>query len=65
MDLAVEAFDGRLFDGLVHPLDLAVGPGMLGLCEAMIGVGLDAGQLEAMGPDRLAALKCQLDLGDR
>jgi hypothetical protein len=30
------AFDGRILDGAVHPLDPAVRPGMLGLCQPMI-----------------------------
>jgi hypothetical protein len=34
--------DARFLEGSVHPLDLAVGPGMLGLGEAMIEVGLGA-----------------------
>lgn len=29
MVVVVEAFDGRLLDGAVHPFDLAVGPGVL------------------------------------
>ena len=31
MGFVVEALDGRILDGAVHPLDLAIGPGMLGL----------------------------------
>ena len=29
----VEAFDGGVFDRLVHPLDLAVGPWTIGFCQ--------------------------------
>ena len=32
------AFDGRILDGAVHPFDLTVRPGMLGLCQPMIDV---------------------------
>ena len=63
--LIVEALNGGLFKRAIHPFDLAIGPGVLGLGEAMIDVGLGASQLEAMGPDRLAALEGQLDLRDR
>ncbi len=36
MAVVVVALDGRVLDGAVHPLDLAVGPGMfdLGSCKA-------------------------------
>ena len=34
----IEAFDGRILDCPVHPLDLAVGPGMLGLGGSVIDV---------------------------
>jgi hypothetical protein len=63
--LVVEALDRRLLDGPVHPLDLAVGPGVLWLGQAMIDVGLCAGQLEGMGPEQLATLDGQLDLRNR
>ena len=35
MAFAMEAFDGCLFDGSVHSLDLVVGPGMFDLYPAM------------------------------
>lgn len=34
--VVVEAFDGGVLDCPVHPLDLAVGPGMVGLGEAVL-----------------------------
>ena len=46
--LVVEAFDGRLFDRAVHALDLAVGPRMPGLGQAMVNVVLGTGMLERM-----------------
>ena len=42
--------DGTFLEGAVHPLDLAVGPGMVGLGQAM----LDA-QLVACSVERMAA----------
>jgi F0F1-type ATP synthase assembly protein I len=33
MAVIVEALDSRLLDSAVHPLDLIIGPGMLGLCQ--------------------------------
>ena len=36
MIVIVETLDGSFFDGSVHPFDLAVGPGMLHLCQAML-----------------------------
>ena len=38
MAFIVEAFDGRLLDGSVHPLDLTVGPRMVRLREAVLDV---------------------------
>src|ERR1700687_5255971 len=61
--LAVEAFDGRLFDRAVHALDLAVGPRMPGLSQAMVNVVLGAGILERMRPERLAIPDRELDIG--
>lgn len=34
--LVVEAFDGRLLDGPVHPLDLPVGPRMVRFGEPVL-----------------------------
>lgn len=33
MAVAMEALGGRLLDGSVHPLDLAIGLRVIGLCE--------------------------------
>ena len=49
----VEALDCGLLDGAVHPLDLAVGPGMLGLSQAMIDIVAGAGHVEGVSPERL------------
>ena len=46
---------GGVFDGAVPPLDLAVCPRMLGLCEAMFDGQRGAGVLEGIGPNGLAA----------
>ena len=62
MGFVVEAFDGRFFDGSVHAFDLAVGPGMFRLGQAMIDVGFGAGELEGMGAEEFSALEGKLDL---
>jgi hypothetical protein len=46
--LVVEALDGRLLDCAVHALDLAVGPRMPGLGQAMVDVVFGTGILERM-----------------
>ena len=43
----VEAFDGRLLDCAVHPLDLSVGPRVVGLREPMLDVVGLADHVEA------------------
>ena len=46
--VVMEAFDRRLLDRTVHPLDLSVGPWMLGLRQSVFdAVGL-AGSIERM-----------------
>ena len=65
MGFAVEAFDRRLLDRSVHALDLAVGPGMLGLGKVMVDVGLGAGIFEGVSPEGLVTCDQLLDLGRR
>jgi len=45
--LVVEALDGRLFDGPVHPLDLPVGPRMVRFGEPVLDAILLADHVEA------------------
>lgn len=41
MTVVVKAFDGGLLDRAVHPFDLSVGPGMVGLGQPVLNpVGL-------------------------
>lgn len=41
MTVVMEAFDSCFLDRATLPLDLAIGPGMIGLCQAMLDpVGL-------------------------
>ena len=54
MILVVEAFDGCVLDGPVHPFDLAVGPRVLRLGGAVIDAGLGTGILEGVRPDGLS-----------
>ncbi len=50
MVIVVEAFDGRVLDCAVHPLNLPIGPRVIWLCETMFDpVGL-ADHVEAHGP---------------
>src|SRR5215216_4678928 len=49
--VVVIAPDGRVFEGPVHPLDLTIGPGVIGLGEPVLDVVLRAGVLEGMSPD--------------
>lgn len=51
----VERFDGCVLHGSVHPLGLAVGPGMIGLCEAVLDSVIDADAIEDMGPEEAPA----------
>ena len=62
MGLIVEALDCGFPDGAVHAFDLAVGPRVPRLDKAVVDVVLGAGILERVGPDRLAAVECQLDV---
>ncbi len=48
--VVVIAFYGGVFDGAVHPLDLPVGPGMVGLGEPMLDAVLTADLVEAVDP---------------
>lgn len=57
-----EALDGRFFEGAVHAFDLAIGPGMFRLGQAMIDAGFGAGELEGMGAEEFTALEGKLDL---
>jgi hypothetical protein len=45
--LVVEAFDGRLLNGAVHPLDLAVGPRVVRFCEPVLDAVCVADHVEA------------------
>jgi hypothetical protein len=59
--LVMVALDGCVLDGPVHFLDLAIGPRMPRLGQAMVHIVLGAGGLEGMGPDRLPTLQGFLD----
>jgi hypothetical protein len=55
--VVVVAPDGGVLDGAVHAFDLAVGPRVLWLGEAVFDAELCAGVLEGMSPERLAAVE--------
>lgn len=48
MAVIVISFDRRLLERAVHAFDLAIGPRMVGLCEAMLDPVLPAAQRERM-----------------
>ena len=57
MALVVVAPDGRVLDGPVHPLDLAIGPGVTRLGQAMIHIVLSAGEFESMRAEEKACAR--------
>ncbi len=58
MALVVIAADSGVLDRAVHPLDLAVGPGMeRRLGQPVIDLRPGAGQLEGVGPDEFAGVQ--------
>ena len=62
MGVVVEALDRSIFDSADHPLDLAVGPGMLGLGQAMIDIIASAGHVEGMSPEWFLSLEGTVQL---
>ena len=50
----VLSLDGRVLERPVHPLDLAVGPRVSGLGQAMFDVEIGATRLRRHGKDRAA-----------
>lgn len=63
--VVVEALDGCIHDGAVHPFDLAIRPWMARLCQAMLNVEIGTYRLEGMtserhvlGPHGLDVLGC-------
>lgn len=60
--LVVEAFDSGFFEGSVHAFDLAVGPGMFRLGEAVVDIGFGAGELEGVSAEEFATFEGELDL---
>ena len=63
MAVVVVALDGGVLEGAVHPLDLAVRPGMARLGQAVLDVVLRAGELEGVGTEGLASRQRLLDRG--
>ena len=47
--VVVERFDGGVFNGAVHPLGLAVGPGVVWLGKAMLDLVCEADAIEDVG----------------
>lgn len=58
MAFVVEALDRGILDGAVHPLDLSIGPRMVGFGRAMFDIVPCAGILESMCSE-------DLSVGDR
>ena len=55
MALIVEAPDGGVLDGSVHPLDLTIRPRVPGLGQPVFNIELGAGELEGMAEEWLVA----------
>src|SRR5262245_32483157 len=51
--VVVEPPNRGVLDGLVHPFDLAVGPRVVELGEAILNAKLGAGQIKRVGSKRL------------
>lgn len=62
--LVVEPPDRGVFDGAVHPFDLAVGRWVVEFREAMLDRVLGTGQVEGMGTKRLMMRQQFLNLPD-
>ena len=58
--IVVEAFDGCVLDSAVHPLDLSVGPGMIGLGEPVLDTVFSADAVE----DVLQSVAVPLAIGE-
>ena len=65
MAVVVVAFDRRVLDGSVHPLNLTIGPWMPRFGQAVVHIVLGTGILKGMGPEDLASLHRFLDQRDR
>src|SRR5271166_3315615 len=61
--VVVIASDRSFFERAVHALNLAVGPGMLRLCEPVIDVIAGADEFEPVGPEEFSGSDCAFDLG--
>jgi hypothetical protein len=59
----VIALEGRLLQRAVHPLNLTVRPGVIGLGQAMLDAVLGDSQLEGVGPEELTAVDGLSDQG--
>jgi hypothetical protein len=54
MDVVGVAPEGGVLRGVVHPLDLTIGPGMVRLDQAMFNVVLRTGELKRVGAEDVA-----------
>ncbi|CAP57828.1 unnamed protein product (plasmid) [Gluconacetobacter diazotrophicus PA1 5] len=52
MCFVVEALDGGVLDRAVHPLDLAIRPGMSRLCQSMLDIEISTGQFKRVAPEQ-------------
>lgn len=63
--VVVEAFDGAVLDGAVHPFDLAVRPGMVDAGEAVLDAVLGAIDVLVTADTAMAHLTGALGLSER
>lgn len=59
--VVVKPFDGGILGDAFHPLDLAIGPGMLWSGGAVVDIGFGIGIFEEMGPEEFAFCYCLFD----
>lgn len=63
--VVVGALDGRVLDRAVHPLDLAIGPRMAGLGQAVLDVEMGTGAFEGVAAEENLVGSHLLDLSRR
>ena len=63
MRLVVVSAHGGFFEGTVHALDLAIGPGMIGFGKAVVDAVLGTSEFKSMSPEDFAPGQSELDVG--
>ncbi len=61
VSFVVEAFDGGFLECSIHAFDLSVGPGVFRFGQAVVDVGLGAGELEGMSAEEFSAFRSKAE----